>query len=871
MPRKHTIATLLAGCLMVTMPLDSSAAGLTEQPPSPTQPASPLSPDGGRGMPVPAGGEQPEGPGSKIRISPEVYRNLSPAQRAIVDERLREDLQRSSETRTIPSGEDGRTSRDRERSLRPSGEKPEGPERVSTPGMLLEAGLSDHEKRFETRRRPDAGGPLRQFGYDLFRNSPSTFAPVDDSPAPLDYPIGAGDELIVSALSPQRTMDVSLTVNRDGTVLVPNLGTIPVGGLNFAQASRLLERRIRGNAQHLQVTVRMGRLRNVTVYLVGQVKHPGAFTLGGLSTLSSALLASGGPSARGSLRHVQLKRRGKVVATLDLYGLLLKGDSSQDLRLQAGDVIFVPPIQALVALDGEVNQPGIFELSGPTDLGQALQMAGGLGPEADRRHIRIDRIDGHDVRETVDIDLARKPEGMKTLLQDGDLVTVVSIPENRDTSVSVDGHVHHPGKHAFRPGMVLSDLIRSADELKAEAYLEAGIIERTVAPDQHIELVPFSLSEVLNHRADASLKLSSRDHIRIYSRWDIQTRPKVRIAGAVNRGGEFDLLPHMRVSELIHLAGGMKPEADLNRAELTRVTIRDNRLVSTRVDLAPQRALEHDPAHDPELSRDDYLLIRAVPEYKLYRTITLMGEVRQPGTYTFQQGEGLADVLLRAGGLTQRAFANGAVFTRESVKTLERMRLEETTRQLESDIERLRAIATSGEKDSAASREMASKQALLAKISGTKPTGRVIVHLASAQKERGRELELEDGDTLTVPPIINSVSIIGQVYNPITVFHESNLSLDDYLAMTGGPTEKADRSLLYVIRADGTIISDRTRPSGVWPFRAAFGAMTMDPGDTIVVPEKVETENWVGNIKDVTQVLYQIATAAAVTWGILKQ
>jgi hypothetical protein len=212
------------------------------------------------------------------------------------------------------------------------------------------------------------------------------------------------------------------------------------------------------------------------------------------------------------------------------------------------------------------------------------------------------------------------------------------------------------------------------------------------------------------------------------------------------------------------------------------------------------------------------------------------------------------------------------VFTRQSVKELETQRLTETASRLESDVDRLRSLPSSQEKDSPASRELASKLSLLENIRRIKPAGRIIILLSStvSSSSTGQDLDLEDGDILMVPPVINSVSIIGQVYNPTTVIYDRKRRLDEYLAITGGPSEKADRSALYVIRADGSIVSDRSRSTGIWPFRPGFNDMLLEPGDTLVVPEKVESENWIGNFKDVTQVLYQIATAAAVTWGILK-
>lgn len=801
----------------------------------------------------------------KIRISPEALKQLSPEQQQIIQQRLqaggnKSSMPSSSETKALSPAEAAGNAD----SLTPALE--------AAPSAQPEE-LSDYERTFSQASELSKG--LRQYGYGLFSGVPTTFAPVDDIPVPDDYRIAPGDEIIISALSPRRSGDYSLIVNRNGTIFYPNIGTLSVAGMTFSKMNAFLTQKIKGGAVDMRLSIRMGKLRTIKVFVVGRVKKPGAYTISSLSNLSNALMACGGPTKNGSLRDVQLKRSGRTIARFDFYDFLMKGNSASDFRLESGDVLFIPEIGPVVGIAGNVKEPGIYELKGKTSLAEALKMAGNVTAMGFTQQIQIDRYFQNQAKTTVDIDLAKLKEKGRLPIQDGDLIKVFSVNSKLLNTVYLEGNVQRPGKYAYKPNLRVRDVIKDEHDLKPESYLDFALIERAVRPDFHTELIPFHLGKALSGDPVENKRLNPDDTVRVYYRWDIQSKPLVRITGAVHSPGEFLLRPQMTLLELIHLAGGIKDSADLAEAELTRVQVVDNQMKTQHLKINLERILGGQ--ENVPLLKDDYLLVKTVPEYKLYRTITLAGEVAQPGTYTFQDNERLSDLIQRAGGLTKRAYPKGSIFSRLSVRKLQEERLQEIVRKLEADIYRNSAqeigAALSVEAAKANQEALAAKKQLLESIKQTKSSGRLIVDVARLLDESNSasDIQLEDGDVLLVPPIINSVSVLGQVYNPTAITYEKERTVDFYLAKTGNPTENADQKGIYVIKADGSVLTDKNFQTGWFFWRRGVRSAKLEPGDTIVVPEQVAENTSIRDIKDITQILFQIATSAGITWGMIKK
>src|SRR5690606_7397998 len=365
---------------------------------------------------------------------------------------------------------------------------------INNVGRFTLAGLSEAEAAARLAAEPAFRGlevevtrlplepEIERFGHELFEAVPPTFAPVEDIPVPADYVMGPGDTVVVQLLGKENVQH-ELAVTRDGTLLFPGIGPINVAGLSFTELRREVNRRVERRFIGTQASVTLGRLRSIRVFVLGDVTRPGSYTVSSLATLTNALFASGGVKPIGSLRDIQLKRRGKVVARLDLYDLLLRGDTRGDARLAPGDVIFVPPAGATVGIGGRVQRPALYELKDETSLAELLDMAGGLLPDADRRAVRIERVVqgvGHSV---LNVDLAREAA---VRLQDGDVVRVYALPERRERAVRLVGWVQRPGEHEWRPGMRLSDLVPSLGLLRPGADLNYALVTRERAEDRQL-------------------------------------------------------------------------------------------------------------------------------------------------------------------------------------------------------------------------------------------------------------------------------------------------------------------------------------------------------------------------------------------------
>ncbi|MNX37570.1 Polysialic acid transport protein KpsD precursor [compost metagenome] len=781
---------------------------------------------------------------SSVRVSPEALEKLTPDQRRILEQRM-------DEVRPPASAE------------------------ANAPEPPLEGDTSSIERMFAERPPEGISTRLRQYGYELFAESPSTFAPVEDMPVPEDYRVGPGDELVISVVSPRRSGEHTFAISRQGTIVYPGIGALSVSGMTYPQLVSFLEQRIRGGARDMNMSVRMGKLRTIRIFVVGNVKKPAAYTISALSSLSNAVMASGGPSKEGSLRNIQLKRDGKVIATFDYYDLLRRGDSSADRRLQSGDIIFVPPVGARVGVAGHVKTPAIYELKGVTSLKELLAIAGNVSPMGFTQRVQIERFDENRARKVFDVDV-ESAKGATLGLKDGDLIKIFPVNQKLLNAVTLEGHVERPGKYEFRPNLRLRDVIRTERDLKPESYMEFGMIERVHPPDFHMELIPFHLGKALAGDAAENKPLAPEDKIRVYYRWDIEELPTVRIAGAVQRAGEYRLHPKMKVSELLRLAGGLQDQADRSSAELTRLSIANNQVETRRMTIDLTKVMRGEADANLILEKNDYVLVKPIPSFKRHRTITLLGEVAQPGAYSFSDGETLFDILSRAGGFTTRSYLKGAIFTRESVKRQQTERLQDFVARLEANLHRQSAQAAAGalsaEAVSANQLAISSQRELLQSFKETKASGRMIVSLSDLARKphSNTDVQLEDGDVLMVPPMINSVSVLGQVYNPTAITYEPGKRVSSYLSKTGGVTETADAQGIYVVKADGSVLTDKNFYTGWGPWRRGVMSAVLEPGDTVMVPERLAVDNSLRDIRDVTQIIFQVVTTAAITWGMLK-
>ena len=712
---------------------------------------------------------------------------------------------------------------------------------------------------------------LLPFGYDLFSSDRQVSADNRTNPVSADYVIGPGDVVRIQLFG-NRNAEYELVVERDGTVLVPDIGPVIVSGLSFAQMRENITQRVGQQLLGTKVGVTLGELRSVQVFLVGEVNNPGAYTVGSMANITTVLAAGGGVATNGSLRKVELKRNGTSIAQLDVYDLLLRGDTRDDARIQSGDVVFVPPVGTRVTVSGEVRRPAIYEYIGAANVAEIIDLAGGLQPRADRTGIRINRIDKPAGHLTINVDFTQANQ-RSLKISDGDLLNVPEIVPGVDRTVSVVGNVYRPGPHEWRSGLRLSDVIKDSRSVKPGSDLNYLLIRREPVAN----IGPTVLSANLQSAwalpgSPVDLKLQPRDTIYVFDLQvgrsyivdpilsEMQLRasrdapePIVNVGGSVNAPGSFPLEPGMRIADLIRAGGGLSQSAYGAEAELTRYIIDSNGerdTIVTSIDLSA--ALRGDPSQNIELSSFDYLNIREVPSWRDQEFVTLVGEVRFPGRYPIKKDESLTSIIQRAGGLTDLAYPGGSIFTREVLKEREKEQLLTLASRVERD------LASLSLSDSGQSEAISTGQALLSQLRSTEPTGRLVIDLTKALSSSPlSDITVRDGDVLRVPRQPQEVTVIGEVQYATSHLFVEGSDRSDYIQRSGGTTSKADLKRIYVVRASGEVLAgNRSR------FFSRNDSVKIRAGDTIVVPLDTDRIRPLTLWTSVSQVIYNLAIAA---------
>lgn len=722
---------------------------------------------------------------------------------------------------------------------------------------------------------------LKPFGYDLFTERPERFGRSGAAlPTPAEYAIGPGDQVNVDLFG-KKTGRYRLVVTRDGTLTIPDLGPIQVNGMTFDGLRTEIERRVSEQMIGVRASITMGELRALRIFVVGDVLQPGSHEVSSLSTITAALFASGGIAPSGSLRGIELKRRGAVVTRFDLYDLLLKGDTSRDLQLQQGDAIFVPPIGLTAGVAGQVQRPAVYEFREGATVGELLQMAGGAKAEAALREAKLQRIDaGGTQRIVLDLDLSAAADRGRSL-RAGDVITVPRVLDDYAGSVTLEGHVQRPGPYAWHAGMRLTDVLGGLEALKMNADQRYILIRREHMPDRRIEMLSADAAAAFAGRGTAvDPPLQSRDRVIVFSRQQdrgtvlgalleelrLQARdnspvPIVSVNGRVRAPGDYPYEPSMTVSDVIRAGGGMDDAAYSLTAELTRYEVINGERRRTEVIDLDLRALTAGAAaSDVAVRPYDVVVIKEVPDWRVQEQVELRGEVRFPGAYPIRRGETLSSLIARAGGLTEAAFPAGAVFLRAELKAQEREQIETLANRLQADLTLL-ALQGAQTKDQQAGETLAAGQAMLQQLRSAEPHGRLVVDLHGAVTKAGSDddIEMRGGDTVLVPRLRQYVTVIGEVQNATSHVWKQNLGKDDYIALSGGMTSRADEKRSYVVRANGSVVTSRTGHS--WFGRS--GEDALEPGSTIVVPIDAERMRPLPLWTAVTTIIYNIAVATA--------
>ncbi len=818
----------------------------------------------------------------------------------------------------------------------------------------------------------DSKAVLQRFGSTIFRNGTgnSDGLPMDMPVGP-DYVVGPGDGLKIEVWGgiSERLQRV---VDREGRVALPEVGLVQISGKSLGEVQQAVERALGSQFRDVRADISLSRLRTVRVYVVGDVEKPGAYDISALSTPLNALYAAGGPTLRGSLRTLRHYRGKELVQEVDVYELILHGMRSGMERLEAGDTVLVPPVGGELTVEGMVRRPAVYEIRNEKSVADALALAGGVLATGTMRHIDVERVQAHESRILLSLDL---PEGLdqqaieqklrEFAIQDGDKVRISPIFPYSQKTVYVTGHVFKPGKYPWRDGLRVRDVVSSYSDLLPEPYKRHAEIVRLEAPDYSPKVIGFSLDAALNGEPESNQVLQPFDTVRIYGRFDFEDAPTVRVSGEVRDPGDHRTSGEMRLRDAIYLAGGLTPDALLDDVHVFRRTSdsrfrvlaadlrkvlagdevhnilllpRDQVIVhrnTAKVDppvvymrgevanpgryplgegltaaelvrlaggfrrgaytetadlarFAAQtgaaavraetqkvsigKALAGDPAADVVLRDGDVLSVRQISGWEdLGASVTVRGEVAHPGVYGITRGERLSSLIKRAGGFFEGAYPAAAILQRRQVRELAAKGQNELVERLEAaSLQTPHFTANStAEEQLALTRTMRQQQEqIISNLRKHEPDGRLVIRITDniqAWENTAEDIELRDDDVLIIPKRPTFVLVSGQVYSPAAINFTPGKNAGWYLSKAGGPTDLANNGAIFVVRADGSVVGQ----SGGGLFKHDVLGTKLQPGDTVVVPEKVLGGNgfW-RSLFSTAQMMSAVAVTAKLISGL---
>src|SRR5580658_8143183 len=590
---------------------------------------------------------------------------------------------------------------------------------------------------------------LARFGDDVFRNGTGNFDQLPmDLPVGPDYVLGPGDSVSINLWGgvSQRLRRV---VDGEGRIALPEAGFVQVSGRSLGDVQRLVQTSLQSQFRDVQADVSLARLRTIRIYVVGDVERAGAYDISSLSTPLNAVFMAGGPTSRGSLRTLRHYRGSTLVQEVDVYDLLLHGIRNGVERLQSGDTVLVPPLGGEISVEGMVRRPAIYELHGEKNLAEALELAGGVLTSGTLRHVDVERVQAHESRTMLRLDIPENnnQESVAKALedfavQDGDKIKISPILPYADKTVYLEGHVFRPGKYAFRDGMLITDLIKSYNDLLPEPSKVHAEIVRLNPPDYTPQVIAFNLDDALNAKQQP-VALKAFDTVRVFSRFDFEDPPIITVAGEVRDPGDHLTNGATRVREAVYLAGGLTPDASTDSVQIFRRT-GDNKLTVLSVNL--KRAMAGDDKDNLALEPKDRLIIHRNLSKVDPPTVTIAGEVGRPGKYPLGQEMTAAQLVRTAGGFKRGAYTESADLTRYDVEG---------------------AVGVVGEHE-------------------TIQIGRAM------EGEPDTDMRLHDGDVLTIRQIAGwrdvgaSITVTGEVMHPGTYGIEEGERLSSIIERAGG-------------------------------------------------------------------------------------
>ncbi len=682
--------------------------------------------------------------------------------------------------------------------------------------------LKDTSKKVETKatNKPPilqkSSAQLKPYGWDVFKQAQIDFKPEMYGPVDENYPIAPGDEIIITVWG-EVELRHDLTVDRNGQVYIPNVGIVPLAGLSLKQAKERLIKRMGESYSSLLkdkafLDVSLGKLRYIRVYVVGDVKSPGVFTVPALTSPLQILFYAGGVKETASLRHIKVVRGDRLFADLDFYEFLKNGKEFSHVRLQTHDVIVVPTAQKRVWVKGAVRIPAIFELKENEGLQDVIRLAGGFLSNAYVENIQIERHLKNKEFKLFSVNFRElREKGKKMALADGDRISVPFMDREIRNFVTIHGPIYGPKKFEYKAGMTIKDLMKKVDSLQGDAYLERVQITRTL-PDNRKQLYSINLKEILENPS-ADFPLAPLDQISIMSTLTLFPPDSVTIVGAVNKPGRYLLKKDMTLKDLIFTAGGFRKDALITKAEISRIypfhekqESKLAQIIDVPIDSNYTKDIIVSPDEQFFLKPFDYVFIRSNSDWELQRNVVVQGEVQRPGTYTLQNKyERITDIIKRAGGLKPTAYLDGAKFYR----------------------------AVNG-------------------------VGQIGVDFKKIFEDPAnpQNIILQSGDRIIIPEKMFTVRVVGGVNFPSSVLFKKGEGVDYYIKAAGGFTDLADKSNITIRLANG--MQFQPKRFLFWKYLPE----KITAGSTIYVPVLAEKKeiDWSGAIRDAAAIMSSIAT-----------
>lgn len=681
------------------------------------------------------------------------------------------------------------------------------------------------------------------FGQTIFTNRNLTFAPSANLPTPINYRLGPGDEVIIDIWGTNQAT-IRQTISPEGYINIPDIGLVNLNGMTVKEADAYMRRKLSqiysvdGADASSDIKLTLGNIRTIQVNLMGELEVPGTYSLSSFSNLLHAVYRAGGVSPIGSLRDIQLIRNGKKYATVDLYDLILKGQAPDNLILEEGDIVIVPPYKQLVDIDGSVKRPMYYEMKDGETVQDIINYAGGFSGDAYKENVRIVRQNGREYQ----VFTVEAPQYDEFILKDGDAITVGTMIDRYENRLEIKGAVYRPGIYQLGDDInTVSQLIRKADGLKGDAFTNRGLLHRE-REDLTLEVIPLDIKAILDGTAE-DIALKRNDIVYIASVHELKDIGTITIEGEVARPGTFIFEDNTSLEDIIMQAGGLLESASTVKIDVSRRVKDPESLVQPETiadvfsfSFKDGYIIDGDPGFI--LHPYDYVYVRKSPGYQAQGRVTVSGEVMFPGEYVLtSKAERLSDLVARAGGLNQWAYVRGARLIRHTLA-------EERNRTRAGMV-----VITSG-------RDSVNVENL--DLDDQYSVG---IDLEAALANPGSEddLVLRRDDILLIPEYINTVKISGNVMYPNVVGYNSNMTVRDYVEQAGGYGYRPKRSKAYVIYMNGTIARARSHSRGV-----------VEPGCEIVIPQKRDKESKLSEIMSIATTSSSIATMLATIYNIIK-